>query len=96
MSYIDTESLKDAYTQYAVLIRGAGVSHLNGPSSPNPSEDRYTVEEVYRVRLPQNAFTGRGVIIGEGKPENQNHGELQFCVLQFNLVLFCKCHMQTL
>ena len=31
------------------------------------------VEEVYRVRLPHNTFTGRGVVVGEGKPENQSH-----------------------
>ena len=31
------------------------------------------IQEVYRVRLPQNPFTGRGVVVGEGKPENQNH-----------------------
>ena len=31
------------------------------------------VQEIYRVRLPKNPFTGRAVVIGEGKPENQNH-----------------------
>jgi 1,3-beta-glucan synthase len=31
------------------------------------------VYEQYRVRLPHNKYSGRGVIIGEGKPENQNH-----------------------
>jgi hypothetical protein len=29
------------------------------------------IEEAYRVRLPANPHSGRGVIIGEGKPENQ-------------------------
>ncbi|KAG2442515.1 hypothetical protein HXX76_002601 [Chlamydomonas incerta] len=35
-------------------------------------------EELYRVRLPTNRFSSRGVIIGEGKPENQNHAVI-FC-----------------
>lgn len=30
-------------------------------------------EELYRIRMPFNEVTGRGIIIGEGKPENQNH-----------------------
>ena len=84
MSYIDTDVQKDGYVQYAVLIRGAGVVHATDAENPNPSEDRYTVEEVYRLRLPQNRVTGRGIIIGEGKPENQNHGGNGFfahCVL---------------
>ena len=75
VSYIDTESQKDGYTQYGVLMRGVGTIFADGSHHPNPSEDKYTVEEVYRVRFPKNAFTGRGIIIGEGKPENQNHGE---------------------
>ena len=74
MSYLDVETKEDEYVQYAVLIRGAGVSYFDGPEHPNPSQDKYSVEEVYRLRLPQNRFTQRGVIIGEGKPENQNHG----------------------
>lgn len=31
-----------------------------------------------RVQLPINFESGRGVIIGEGKPENQNHA-ITFC-----------------
>lgn len=31
-----------------------------------------------RVRLPLNLETDRGVILGEGKPENQNHAII-FC-----------------
>ncbi|CAD7698647.1 unnamed protein product [Ostreobium quekettii] len=73
VSYLDVETREDEYVQYAVLIRGAGVSFFDGPEHPNPSQDKYNVEEVYRLRLPQNRFTARGVIIGEGKPENQNH-----------------------
>jgi hypothetical protein len=33
---------------------------------------------AYRVRLPINLETDRGVILGEGKPENQNHAVI-FC-----------------
>lgn len=33
---------------------------------------------VHRVRLPINLETDRGVILGEGKPENQNHAII-FC-----------------
>lgn len=29
--------------------------------------------EVYRVRLPTNTLTRTGIILGEGKGENQNH-----------------------
>ncbi|KAG2499845.1 hypothetical protein HYH03_002136 [Edaphochlamys debaryana] len=35
-------------------------------------------EELYRVRLPYNRYSGRGVIVGEGKPENQN-AAVMFC-----------------
>ena len=31
-----------------------------------------------RVRLPVNPESGRGVVLGEGKPENQNHAII-FC-----------------
>ncbi|CAD7698034.1 unnamed protein product [Ostreobium quekettii] len=73
VSYLDTETMENEYVQYAVLIRGAGISYFDGPEHPNPSQDKYTMEEVYRIRLPENKFTARGIIIGEGKPENQNH-----------------------
>ena len=35
-----------------------------------PDVQDYVVE--YCIRLPVNAFTGRGIIIGEGKAENHN------------------------
>lgn len=37
------------------------------------------VQEMYRIRLPHNPYTDRGVVIGEGKPENQNHA----CIFAF-------------
>ena len=31
------------------------------------------IQELYRVRLPFSPDASRGVVVGEGKPENQNH-----------------------
>jgi hypothetical protein len=39
-------------------------------------DDTMPVYELYRVRLPLNRFSSRGVILGEGKPENQNHATI--------------------
>eukprot|EP00210_Caulerpa_lentillifera_P005023 g4797.t1 len=60
VSYIDSEKLDDRKVQYAVLIRGGQMGETD-------------VEEVYRIRMPVNEVTDRGIVIGEGKPENQNH-----------------------
>jgi len=60
VSFIDTVKNEHHSTQYAVLIRGS----TSGESA---------VEEVYRIRSPYNTCSGRGIVIGEGKPENQNH-----------------------
>ena len=51
--------------QHAVLVRARGGT---------PVEDPMCTEELYRVRLPVNHLDGggHGVILGEGKPENQN------------------------
>ncbi|KAK2080835.1 hypothetical protein QBZ16_000689 [Prototheca wickerhamii] len=55
--------------QCAVLLRAnVGV----------PVTDPGAVHELYRVRLPRNARTPHGVILGEGKPENQN-AAIIFC-----------------
>jgi callose synthase len=54
VAYIDEKQSKSGESYfYSVLIRAA--------------EDKKTIEEIYRVRLPGNP------ILGEGKPENQNH-----------------------
>ncbi len=37
------------------------------------------ISEAYRVRLPTNHFGKSGIVIGEGKPENQNHASI-FCL----------------
>ena len=54
VAYIDEKQSKSGESYfYSVLIRAA--------------DDKKTIEEIYRVRLPGNP------ILGEGKPENQNH-----------------------
>ncbi|GAX79705.1 hypothetical protein CEUSTIGMA_g7146.t1 [Chlamydomonas eustigma] len=63
-------------TQYSVLVSGRTGSGRPWDSSEMMAVQR--VEEQYRVRLPQNLFSSRGVILGEGKPENQNHAII-FC-----------------
>ena len=57
----------------SVMVKGAaqvGASAL----APNTH-----VQEMYRIRLPHNPYTDRGVVIGEGKPENQTHA----CIFAF-------------
>ena len=54
VAYIDEKQSKSGESNfYSVLIRAA--------------DDKKTIEEIYRVRLPGDP------ILGEGKPENQNH-----------------------
>lgn len=65
LSYIDTETLAGGMQQYAVLVRASSMHTTK------------RIQEVYRIKFPQNPFTKRGMIIGEGKPENQNHA-MQF------------------
>ena len=57
--------------QHAVLVRARGGT---------PVEDSMCTEELYRIRLPVNHLEGggHGVILGEGKPENQN-ASIIFC-----------------
>ncbi|KAK9815749.1 hypothetical protein WJX72_008855 [[Myrmecia] bisecta] len=63
-AFIDDVTTKLGKTTYSVLIRGG---QHEGPQGLDSD-----VEEMYRVRLPFNPETGRGVVLGEGKPENQN------------------------
>ncbi|KAJ9527498.1 hypothetical protein QJQ45_025772 [Haematococcus lacustris] len=66
-----------ALAQYSVLIQGR-----RGPPAAWESAEfvcAQRVEELYRVRLPHNRYSQRGVVIGEGKPENQNHAII-FCL----------------
>ncbi|GLC72072.1 hypothetical protein PLESTF_001201000 [Pleodorina starrii] len=62
--------------QYAVLIRGRRGAAAAAAVAGGGSDGR--TEELYRVRLPYNRYSKRGIILGEGKPENQNHAAI-FC-----------------
>jgi hypothetical protein len=48
------------------------------PDNPNCTLCMCACCNICRVRLPINLETDRGVILGEGKPENQNHAII-FC-----------------
>ena len=69
VAFIDTDGTLEG-SAASVLVRGQLC-----PSSIDSGGggESYKFQEVYRVRLPRNPFTGRSVVIGEGKPENQNH-----------------------
>lgn len=63
VAYIDTHtSRKGDVSFYSVLIKTD-----RSPTDPALVKDLNPVKEVYRVKLPGNP------ILGEGKPENQNH-----------------------
>ncbi|GLC38942.1 hypothetical protein PLESTB_000464000 [Pleodorina starrii] len=63
--------------QYAVLIRGRR-RRTSPAEGGGGSGGGGRTEELYRVRLPYNRYSKRGIILGEGKPENQNHAAI-FC-----------------
>ncbi len=78
------EHLRVAFLDTAPAGHGRGgtqqcsvlISRRNGPPAAWEAGGfiaTQRVQELYRVRLPQNQYSGRGVILGEGKPENQNH-----------------------
>ena len=69
VAFIDSRATDRGKEQFTVLIRGR---------VGTPASDPNCTEELYRVRLPRNDFTGSGVILGEGKPENQN-ASIIFC-----------------
>jgi hypothetical protein len=58
----------------------AWCSHFQGrdPNDINelPNIEEQPVYEIYRIRHPTNKYSTRGVILGEGKPENQNHATI--------------------
>ena len=69
VAFLDSRLGPTGTQQHSVLIRARiGV----------PASDPGCTEELYRVRLPQNRETGHGVVLGEGKPENQN-AAIIFC-----------------
>ena len=74
VAYLDSQKTSSADVQYAVLIK----AHHNIPLS-----DPKCTDEVYRIRLPLNKLPNKnlaknGIILGEGKPENQN-ASIIFC-----------------
>jgi 1,3-beta-glucan synthase len=74
-AFIDNASTENGLTQFSVCIRGL---NPNDEVFPMPSyiDDELQVYEIYRVRLPINRYSQRGIILGEGKPENQNHATI--------------------
>ncbi|KXZ43170.1 hypothetical protein GPECTOR_99g805 [Gonium pectorale] len=67
--YLDdaTDELRGP-TQYSVLIRNRRASD----PIVDPTQPFSKIVEAYRIRLPYNRYSNRGVVLGEGKPENQN------------------------
>lgn len=71
VAFLDSKIDSGKRTQHSVLVRGRpGI----------PIDDPFNTEELYRIRLPVNYLKGggHGVILGEGKPENQN-ASIIFC-----------------
>ena len=62
VAYIDiVRPVRDGETSYySVLVK-------HDPDSVNNTNNKYGIKEVYRIKLAGNP------VLGEGKPENQNH-----------------------
>lgn len=56
-------------TQFSVLAR----TRRAADPVLDPTQPMSAIAEAYRIRLPLNRYSARGVVLGEGKPENQNH-----------------------
>ncbi|KAG1659988.1 hypothetical protein FOA52_009662 [Chlamydomonas sp. UWO 241] len=83
-AFLDVAETSTGPTEYSVCIRGRNRSDYNRVNLPaHVMDDQGAVYETYRVRLPVNRFSTRGVILGEGKPENQNHA----CIFAFGEAL---------
>ena len=67
VAFLDDKKTASAKIQYSVLIRARHGTPINDPQC---------TEELYRIRLPvnrlQSSESQKGIILGEGKPENQN------------------------
>ncbi|GLI69231.1 hypothetical protein VaNZ11_013721 [Volvox africanus] len=74
VAYLDDAVDQERYgpTQYSVLIRNRKVSD----PVVDPTRPFSKIAEAYRIRLPYNKYSHRGVVLGEGKPENQNHASV--------------------
>lgn len=76
-AFLDSAPTAQGPSGFSVLIRGRCAANPDREwDSPDLLERAPRVTEVYRVRLPANPYSGRGAIIGEGKPENQNHATI--------------------
>ncbi len=76
MGFLDNAETDNGPLQFSVMARGRDLNdpqQLAALTAMGMQEDENGVIEWYRVRLPLNKYSGRGVIVGEGKPENQNH-----------------------
>lgn len=74
IAFLDNQKTSSANVQYSVLAKA---------NRERPFEDPQCVSEIYRIRLPVNRLPDPdcaklGVILGEGKPENQN-ASIIFC-----------------
>ena len=74
IAFLDNQKTSSADIQYSVLSRAR---------HGTPVEDSQCTEELYRIRLPVNRLPNpedakAGIILGEGKPENQN-ASIIFC-----------------
>jgi callose synthase len=69
VAYIDAHKLNPSETaHYSVLIKCESVKSSIAPMRVNdPKSIKDRIKEVFRVKLPGNP------VLGEGKPENQNH-----------------------
>lgn len=73
VAYIDTHRItspqtpgKSEVAHYSVLVKSE-LKNKDLKTFPIPSKSTTIIKEVYRIKLPGNP------ILGEGKPENQNH-----------------------
>lgn len=74
-AFLDTAETEHGMTQYSVCLKGRVPDSIE-PIPVHVIDDDQPVFELYRVRLPLNRYSSRGVVIGEGKPENQNHATI--------------------
>eukprot|EP00198_Chlamydomonas_reinhardtii_P003824 XP_001693160.1 glycosyl transferase [Chlamydomonas reinhardtii] len=71
VAYLDdaVDPERQVPTQYSVLNRNRRAAD----PIVDPTQPFNKIVEAYRIRLPINRYSNRGVVLGEGKPENQNH-----------------------
>ena len=79
VAYIDiVRPVRDGETSYySVLVK-------HDPDSINNTNNKYGIKEVYRIKLAGNP------VLGEGKPENQNHAVI-FRLVDLSYVSYIIC-----